>query len=88
MGEIQHREVLDGLMILVAGAILLTPGFLTDFVGFCLLVPKLRSYLRKFLKNFLKNKMIVRTNADFNQKQTTSNWPKDESLIDAEVIED
>ena len=88
LGKIPHREVLDGLMILVAGAILLTPGFLTDFVGFCLLVPKLRSYLRKFLKNFLKNKMIVRTNADFNQKQTTSNWAKDESVIDAEVIED
>ena len=88
VGKIPHREVLDGLMILVAGAILLTPGFLTDFVGFCLLVPKLRSYLRKFLNNFLKNKMIVRTNADFNQKQTTSNWAKDESVIDAEVIED
>ena len=60
LGKIPHREVLDGLMILVAGAILLTPGFLTDFVGFCLLIPKLRSYLQKFLKNFLKNKMIVR----------------------------
>ena len=53
LGKIPHREVLDGLMILVAGAILLTPGFLTDFVGFCLLIPKLRSYLQKFLKNFL-----------------------------------
>ena len=88
LGKIPHREVLDGLMILVAGAILLTPGFLTDFVGFCLLIPKLRSYLQKFLKSFLKNKMIVRTNADFNQTQTTSNWAKDESVIDAEVIED
>ena len=88
MGKIPHREVLDGLMILVAGAILLTPGFLTDFVGFCLLIPKLRSYLREFLKNFLKNKMIVRTSADFNQNKTTSNWEKDESVIDAEIIED
>lgn len=88
MGKIPHREVLDGLMILVAGAILLTPGFLTDFVGFCLLIPKLRSYLRGFLKNFLKNKIIVQTNADLNQNKTTSNWAKDESVIDAEVIED
>ena len=88
VGKIPHREVLDGLMILVAGAILLTPGFLTDFVGFCLLVPKLRSYLRKFLKNFLKNKMIVRKNAVFNQNKTTSNWAKDESVIDAEIIEE
>ena len=88
LGKIPHREVLDGLMILVAGAILLTPGFLTDFVGFCLLIPKLRSYLQKFLKNFLKNKMIVRKNAVFNQNKTTSNWAKDESVIDAEIIEE
>jgi len=88
MGKIPHREVLDGLMILVAGAILLTPGFLTDFVGFCLLIPKLRSYLRKFLKNFLKNKMIVRTSAGFNQNKTASNWENNESVIDAEIIED
>ena len=88
MGKIPHREVLDGLMILVAGAILLTPGFLTDFVGFCLLIPKLRSYLREFLKNFLKNKMIVRTSAGFNQNKTASNWKKDKSVIDAEIIED
>ncbi len=88
MGKIPHREVLDGLMILVAGAILLTPGFLTDFVGFCLLIPKLRSYLREFLKNFLKNKMIVRTSAEFNQNKTASNWENNESVIDAEIIED
>jgi len=88
MGKIPHREVLDGLMILVAGAILLTPGFLTDFVGFCLLIPKLRSYLREFLKNFLKNKMIVRTSAGFNQNKTASNWENNESVIDAEIIED
>ncbi len=88
MGKIPHREVLDGLMILVAGAILLTPGFLTDFVGFCLLIPKLRSYLREFLKNFLKNKMIVRTSAGFNQNKTASNWENNKSVIDAEIIED
>ncbi len=88
MGKIPHREVLDGLMILVAGAILLTPGFLTDFVGFCLLIPKLRSYLRGFLKSFLINRMIVRKNTVFNQNKTTSNWAKDESVIDAEIIED
>jgi UPF0716 protein FxsA len=75
-------------MIIVAGALLLTPGFLTDFVGFSLLIPKLRSYLRRFLKSFLKNKMIVRTSADFNQNKTASNWKKDESVIDAEIIED
>ena len=88
MGKIPHREVLDGLMIIVAGALLLTPGFLTDFVGFSLLIPKIRSYLRGFLKSFLKKKMIVRTNTDFNQNETATTWSKDKSVIDAEIIED
>ena len=74
--------------ILVAGALLLTPGFLTDFVGFSLLIPRLRSFLQKFLKNYLKNKILVRANANLNQNKTASKWTKDESVIDAEIIED
>lgn len=35
-------EVITGVCILVAGALLLTPGFLTDALGFCLLIPPLR----------------------------------------------
>lgn len=37
------REVFDGLCLLVAGALLLTPGFFTDVVGFCLFVPPFRA---------------------------------------------
>ncbi len=35
-------------MILVAGAVLLTPGFLTDAVGFALLVPQIRELVRRW----------------------------------------
>ncbi len=38
-GKIPAAEVVDGLIILVAGAVLLTPGFLTDITGFLLLLP-------------------------------------------------
>ena len=37
-GRLPHEEVLDGVMILIAGVVLLTPGFLTDAVGFALLL--------------------------------------------------
>jgi UPF0716 protein FxsA len=40
-------EVFDGLCLLAAGAFLLTPGFVTDTVGFLLFVPPLRRLLRR-----------------------------------------
>ena len=41
-GRLPHREILDGLLVLVAGSVLLTPGLLTDIAGFLLLVPAVR----------------------------------------------
>lgn len=40
-----------GAMILVSGALLLTPGFFTDAVGFALLVPAIRSAVFRYLKS-------------------------------------
>ena len=39
------RELFDGVCLLFAGALLLTPGFMTDTIGFLLLVPPLRRFL-------------------------------------------
>lgn len=44
-GENPGRLLADGAMILVAGALLVTPGFFTDAVGFALLVPAVRMWL-------------------------------------------
>lgn len=46
-------DVLDGILILVAGLVLLTPGLLTDAVGFLMLIPPLRRWLKDRLKNRL-----------------------------------
>lgn len=43
--EIPALEMLDGALILVAGLVLLLPGFITDAIGFALLVPGLRRLL-------------------------------------------
>lgn len=45
--EIPALEMLDGALILVAGLFLLLPGFLTDAVGFLLLIPPLRQAIVK-----------------------------------------
>lgn len=41
-GELPAREMVEGLLLAVAGALLLTPGFVTDLVGFLLLAPPTR----------------------------------------------
>jgi UPF0716 protein FxsA len=46
-GRLPADAVTDGLLILIAGAVLLTPGLLTDAMGFLLLIPKGRTAVRK-----------------------------------------
>ena len=46
-GRIPAREVADGALIILGGAFLLTPGFLSDIIGFLLLVPPTRAIFRK-----------------------------------------
>lgn len=48
-GIVPTRELFDGLCLLIAGALLLTPGFVTDLVGLVLFFPAVREALRQFL---------------------------------------
>jgi UPF0716 protein FxsA len=45
--RLPHAEMVDGILILIAGALLLTPGFLTDTLGFLMLVPAVRVRVRR-----------------------------------------
>jgi UPF0716 protein FxsA len=45
--ELPHRELVDGALVLFAGALLLTPGFLTDVLGVLLLLPPTRVVVRR-----------------------------------------
>lgn len=44
-GQIPAQEMIEGLILAVGGALLITPGFVTDFFGFCCLVPATRRAL-------------------------------------------
>ena len=48
-GRVPHREVLDGVLIIIGGAFLLTPGFITDVFGLVLLIPPTRAVVRRWL---------------------------------------
>jgi len=48
-GQMPSAQLLDGLMILAGGILLLTPGFVTDALGFLLLVPWTRALIKMLL---------------------------------------
>jgi UPF0716 protein FxsA len=48
-GEIPETELLEGVMLLIGGALLLTPGFVTDTIGFTCLLPGLRRPIARWL---------------------------------------
>jgi UPF0716 protein FxsA len=62
-GRLPHAEIVDGLMILVAGALLLSPGFFTDLVGFFILIPPVRAALRGMGVAYLMQRIIVPSGA-------------------------
>ena len=49
-GRLPAPYLLDGLMIIVAGALLITPGLMTDTIGFLLLIPGVRSFVKLWLR--------------------------------------
>jgi len=49
-GVMPAEELIDALIILVAGILLLTPGFLTDAAGLLLLIPQVRFYFKRWLR--------------------------------------
>lgn len=56
-GGLPGQELVDGMIILVAGALLITPGVLTDVFGFVGLLPLTRAPVRRYLINRLKRRM-------------------------------
>ena len=63
-GQLPGDPLLDGLMILVAGALLVTPGALTDLVGFALLLPGFRRVVKGYLKKRFQARITISTGFD------------------------
>lgn len=58
-GMMPGRGLVHGALVLVGGALLLTPGFLTDAIGFSLMVPAVREGLRRLGSRFFRGRMII-----------------------------
>ena len=86
-GRMPGDAILDGLMILIAGALLITPGLLTDAFGFALLVPPVRGLLKAFLKRRFASRFTVTRmsgSADYGQRGREAAGSQ---IIDAQVFE-
>jgi len=84
-GRMPHEEVLDGMLIIIAGVLLMIPGLLTDALGSALMIPSLRSALRKHLGGSLNARPGFPENP---QERRHSGKPDDDTVIEAEIIED
>jgi len=87
-GQLPAKEMLEGLCLLVSGALLLTPGFVTDTLGFLLLTPPVRQLL---ITQLAKNSQLFftsRMSSGFYQQRSGSAHQNDDTVIDGEVVDD
>lgn len=60
-GRMPGRELADGALVLVGGTLLLTPGFLTDIVGFFFVLPFTRPLARRLLGWYVARRFVLLT---------------------------
>ncbi len=85
-GAIPGKELVSGVMIMIAGVLLLTPGFVTDSIGFLLFFPP----FRQFLWSALASKVVVQTKSAFGQGQNpfdNQRPPTPEDVVDLDSSE-
>ena len=58
-GRVPAREVVDGVLVIFGGALLLTPGFVTDVFGLTFLLPPTRAVIRRLLVRRVAGRFVV-----------------------------
>ena len=77
-GDLPATELIEGLMLLIAGALLLTPGFFTDVFGFLVLIPPLRNKIaQSLLINFLQSHIVNVRQTDSGRIIDAEHWDSD-----------
>jgi UPF0716 protein FxsA len=56
-GRLPANELLHGLIILLGGVALLTPGFITDFIGLSMLIPQIREFYIRIAQRIIKRRV-------------------------------
>ena len=88
-GRMPAMEMLEGVVILVSGILLLTPGFLTDGLGLLGLMPWSRHYfINHFLEKNAERVFKSRNSVFINRSETTDSKSKKDETIEGEFWED
>ncbi len=85
-GVLPAKALGDGVLILVAGVLLITPGVITDIVGLSLLIPPLRLGVRKALQLWLAKHVKVEANA-FWQTTPPGQPTSDKNVVEGRVVD-
>ena len=90
-GEIPGQEMVEGIVLAVGGALLVTPGFVTDVIGFSCLLPWTR---QAFAKSLMARFTVVASQhhahmhqANFNQPFQSDSTTSEQRPIEGEIIE-
>ena len=90
-GKVPGRELVNAVLVFVGGAMLLTPGFVTDILGFSMIMPGTRDVISSFLISYFSKKVqsgdMRFTYYSNNSSQRKSQYD-DGKVIDAERVDD
>ena len=85
LGGVPSHTLIEGVLVLIAGAVLLTPGVLTDVVGFLLLVPRVRTRVAAWVHERGKQKLAAAAKQRVDAVRAAFNAPSPrEDVIDVE----
>jgi UPF0716 protein FxsA len=85
-GIMPGQEMAEGLLLVIAGVLLVTPGFITDSIGFLLSLPIIRPLIAKGLVKNLALRMVSTSfNGDFSQQhQQSHSTDQSDDIIEGE----
>ena len=92
-GSMPGQEMAEGLLLVIAGVLLVTPGFVTDILGFILCLPFTRPIIAKKLLKHMAIKVVATQQGGFNQQYTNAEFyhqhhnPRPEDNQNSDIIE-
>jgi len=85
-GQQPGQEVIEGVMLAIAGIMLVTPGFVTDFLGLVLLLPISRQFFASKLLERIIIKNMAQQGQPFNGGFSQQGQEQDSDIIDGEFV--